>query len=324
MNRLYALTLPLIAATGAIPTIPTLRPPGPPTNGIVATAQGTVFFVDSFHRTVWRLDPGRELSAFVSGFNGRALQVDEDGNLYGTHEDNSGRVTIWRADCRGGIEELAHNEVPQYGHAFVVEEDGDVIASSGSGKRTGVRLWRASAHESHLIAGGEMGFRDGPGARARFFPIGSMTLTPDGDLLVTSGHTIRRVRVDGSVTTIAADERLLKPRSTFLSRILGSVQGHLSGIAVGTGGEIYVANSARNSVVRIAPDGTAEEVVTSDHGWTPTGVATANGSLYILEYGRGVRVRRIDSTGTISVVALVRPDRSLAASIMVSRAFARG
>lgn len=325
MNRLYSLALPLIvAAGGAIPTIPTLRPPGPPTNGIVATESGTIFFVDSFHRTVWRLEPGRGLSAFVSGFNGRALQVDEDGNLYGTHEDASGRVNIWRADCRGNIAELAHNEVPQYGHAFVVEEDGDVIASSGSGKRTGVRLWRASEHESHLIAGGEMGFRDGPGAKARFFPIGSMTLAPNGELLVTSGHTIRRVGADGSVTTIAADDRLLKPRSTFLSRLLGSVRGHLSGIAVGRSGEIYVANSARNSVVRVLANGSTEEIVTSDHGWTPTGVAFADGSLYILEYGRGVRVRRIDADGTLSVLALVRPDRTLATSIQLNRAFARG
>ena len=322
MHRLYAVAVPLIvASSGAIPTIPTiptLRLPGPPTNGIVATADGLVFFVDSFHATVWRLDPGRSLTAFVTGRNGRTLQVDDAGNLYGTHESESGVVTLWRADCHGTVEELSQSEVPEYGHAFVVEGDGDVIASSGSGRRTGVRLWRATDQEQHLLAGGDMGLRDGHGSKARFLPIGSMTLAPDGSLLVTSGHTIRRVALDGSVTTVAADERLLEPRNTFLSRLLGVVQGHLTGIAVGDAGEIYVANSARGAVIRIDPNGNAEEFVTSDDGWTPTGLAMANGSLYILEYGAGVRVRRIDPKGTLTVMALVRPSRSLA-----SRGFGR-
>src|SRR5690606_36038303 len=151
---------------------------------------------------------------------------------------------------------------------FVVEGDGDVIASSGSGKRTGVRLWRSMQHERQLLAGGDMGFRDGAGTEAQFFPIGSMTRTHDGELLVTSGPTIRRVGADGSVKTVASGERLLQTRNAFLSRLLGDVQGHLTGIAIGARGEIYVANSARDAVVRINPDGSADEVVTSDGGWT--------------------------------------------------------
>jgi hypothetical protein len=315
VHRLYSMAVPLIVAAGAIPTIPTLRPPEPPTSGIVATADGTVFFVDSYNRTVWRVQPGKGVHAFVTGRNGRALQLDDDGNLYGTHQDAQGRIGMWRADAAGSLEELSHAEVPEYGHAFVVDDDGEVIASSGRGRRSGVRLLRASEHEATLVAGGEWGFRDGAGATARFFPIGGMTRTRDGDLLVTSGATVRRVDADGKVRTIAANDRLLQPRTTLLSRLLGDVQGHLSGIAVGERGEIYVANGARDAVVRINANGTVEDVATSDHGWKPTGVATANGSLYILEYGPGVRVRRIDARGTLSVLALVRPERVAALTL---------
>lgn len=321
MNQLYSFAVPLlIAASGAIPTIPTLGGPGPLTSGIVALESGTVYFVDSFSHVVWRLRPGSSLDAFVTGRNGRSLCMDGDGHLYGTHEDVSGLITTWRADESGNVVNIAQTEAPT-GHTFIVEEDGAIVASRGSGKRTGVRLVR-TAHDHHhheLLAGGEMGFRDGVGGNAKFFPIGGMTRTPEGDLLVTSGTAIRRVGPDGQVKTIAKGERLLKPRYPFLARIFGEVHGHLSGIAVGSNGEIYVANSARDAVVRINRDGSAQDIVKAEEGWTPTGVATAGGSLYILEYGHGVRVRRIDPDGTLWIMALVPPDGTVAAAVTLGR-----
>jgi hypothetical protein len=322
VHRLYSMAVPLIVAAGAIPTIPTLRPAEPPTSGIVATDDGTIFFIDSYNRTVWRVQPGKGMQPFVTGRNGRALQVDDEGYLYGTHQDASGRVSMWRADGSGHVADLSHAEVPEYGHAFVVDDDGEVIASSGRDKRSGVRLLRAGEHEQTVVAGGAWGFRDGAGASARFFPIGGMTRTADGDLLVTSGASVRRVASDGSVRTVVANDRLLQPRSSLLSRLFFDVQGHLSGIAVGARGEIYVANTARDAVVRINADGTTEDIVTCDHGWKPTGVATANGALYVLEYGNGVRVRRIDAQGTVSMVAMVKSER--VASIMLGRGSVSG
>lgn len=318
--KLHTLAVPLIiASSGAIPTIPVLGPAEPLTSGIVATGNGTVYFVDSFNETVWRLQPGSALEAFVTGRNGRSLCYDGDGHVYGTHEDAAGRIIVWRADGSGRVVDMTQPHMPQYGHAFVVEDDGEVIATSGTGRRTGVRLVRSSDDEHEVIAGGEMGFRDGAGRHARFLPIGGMTRTPDGDLLVTSGASIRRVAADGTVHTIAKGERLLKPRHSFLARIFGDTHGHLMGIAVGAHGEIYVANTARNAVIRIQRNGSADEIVRSDRGWTPTGVATANGALYVLEYGRGVRVRRIDPSGAVSIVAHVKPDHAVAAAVPLAR-----
>ncbi|MBR9988905.1 MAG: hypothetical protein KFH98_04070 [Gemmatimonadetes bacterium] len=319
MNRLHSVALPLILASGAIPTIPTLGPPGPLPSGIVAMENGTVYFVDSFSHTVWRLQPGTGLEAFVSGRNGRALCVDGDGHLYGTHEDDAGRTTVWRAARNGSVVDLAGPEVPEYGHAFVVEDDGGMIATSGMDRRSGVRLLRAGGHDHEFIAGGRMGFRDGAGADARFLPIGGMTRTVDGELLVTSGGAIRRINADGSVETVAKDERLLKPRHSLLARFFGDGHGHLTGIAAGPAGEIFVVNSARNAVIRVNADGSADEIMKSESGWKPTGVSTANGSLYILEYGRGVRVRRLDANGAVSTIAQVKPERAVAATSAFGR-----
>jgi sugar lactone lactonase YvrE len=328
VHSMYAIALPaLFMVTGptvivdqfagedvSIPTIPTLQPPGPPTTGIVAAADGTVYFVDSYHNTVWRMQPGRGTTAFVTGRNGRSLQIDDEGNIYGTHRDG-GRLRTWRADGLGNVVEVTRTEVPeQSGHAFILDEDGELIGWTGANRRSGIRLWRAREHQRHLVAGGEWGYRDGSGVQARFQSIGGMALTSDGELLVTSGATVRRVGADGSVSTIAAGDPLLKPRG-FLARLVGDGQGHLTGIAEGDDGSIYVANTGRGAVVRIDPDGSTQDIATSANGWMPTGVASAHGALYILEYGTGVRVRRITSDGASSIVAHVRPDRGLAAAL---------
>ena len=323
MFRLNAFALPaLVAALGstpAIPTIPTFFPSGPPTTGIVVSAEGTVYFVDSYHSVVWRVVPGRGREPFITGKNGRSLQIDAGGNLYGTHTDSRGNLILWRADSHGTVTEIARPEVPdQFGHAFVID-DGEMIGFAGSGKRTGVRLWRAGEHDHQLLAGGELGLRDGTADEARFLPIGGLTRTADGELLVTSGATIRRVSAAGQVSTVVQGEKLLRPRSSLLARLLGASQGHLTGIAVADNGDIYVANAARDAVIRIDTQFRATEIWRSINGWTPTGVVAAHGFVYVLEYGNGVRVTRIGADGVPVLFAHVPVNRAVA-SMQGSRA----
>ena len=317
MIRLNGFAIPAlvvtVGASSAIPTIPTFFPPGPPTTGIVASAEGTIYFVDSYHNTVWRVAPGRAREAFVTGRNGRSLQIDEAGNVYGTHTDAHGHLILWRADRAGVVTEIARPEVPdEFGHAFVIA-DGELIGFTGTDRRTGVRVWRAGEHDAHLLAGGELGYRDGNASEARFLPIGGITRTADGGLLITSGGTIRRIGSNGHVTTVSHGEKLLRPRNSLLARLLGQHErAHLTSIAVGQNGDIYVTNAARDAVIRIDAHGRAHEIARSDHGWTPTGVVAARGYVYVLEYGNGVRVRRIGTDGIATLVALVRVDRTIA------------
>lgn len=335
MHRLYGMTLPILLATSAldglsapasaawptlrldatsaIPTIPTVSPAPPVTNGIAVADDGTVYFSDSFNSTVWRLLPGGGLHAFVTGRAGRSLQVDAQGTLYGTDHPQRGRVTLWSADTSGLVTEMPRVSLgDSHNHTFVIGDRGEVIGWSGGGRRNGARLWRAEQHRQQLVAGSDWGFRDGHGAHARFFAIGSMTRTADGELIVTSGSTVRRIDALGTVTTIAAGDALLRPRQTLLGRLFGESESHLTGVAVTATGDIYVANSARGTLVRVGRDGLVRDVLLSDSGWTPTGVATSSdGSLYVLEYGAGVRVRRI-TEGTVQVVAQLRPPRAVA------------
>ncbi|CAN5733450.1 hypothetical protein BH23GEM9_BH23GEM9_20620 [soil metagenome] len=302
MHRLYSIAIPVfmlvVSVELAVPTIPTLGLPAPVASGIVATDDGTVYFIDSFSNTVWRSRPGEATTAFVTGRTGRSLQIDSDGNIYGTHRESRGTIVLWRADPNGTVTELSRTSIPEnHGHTLLIGDTGDIFGWTGNGRRSGVRLWRARAHEQHFVAGGEWGFRDGPGADARFFAIGGMAHTHDGDLIVTSGATVRRICREGQVTTIAADLPLLRPRPSLLARIFGESQSHLTGVAVAGNGDIYVANAARDVVIRIDRNGRTTEIHSSEPGWKPTGVATANGVVYILEYGNGVRVQRVMEMG---------------------------
>lgn len=267
----------------AIPILPVAAPAPDHASGIIATGDGIVYFADSYHRTVWRVLPGQPATEFVSGRDVRALQLDGSGNIYGMQVDARGGLVLWRADGRGRVSDVARCEAANHGgHAFLVDEHGDIVGRDAV-RRTTIPL--AS--------------------------VGGMTRTGDGAILLTAGSAIHRIDADGNVVTVAEDERLLRGKRGWLARLFGGQSAHLSGIAVDANGTIYVANSARGIVAAIEPDGRVRKVLESEAGWTPTGVATANGAVYVLEYGPGVRVRRIDDNGD-TVVAAVRASRVLA------------
>jgi hypothetical protein len=278
MHRLYSIALPALLGTtaldalpvsalapdavpvgalapDALPTIPLLRA-APPANGIVAAADGTLYFVDD-HGTVWRTDPDAGVRTFIAGRSGGSLGIDDAGNVYGTQLRGRDHSVLWRADPDGVITQLAS-------------------APAGAA-----------------------------------FSLGSVaTQTRDGRLIVATDRSVRRVALDGTVTVLAADVALLEPRSNLLSRLFGTARPHLTGIAETDNGDIYIANAARGVIVCIRFGGHVEELAPAEPGWVPAGVAAANGAVYVLEHGNGVRVRRIERDGSSSVVASVAGGRS--------------
>jgi sugar lactone lactonase YvrE len=273
VQRLNGITIPLLlAAFEAFPTIPMPFPAASTTSGIVAAEDGTVYFADSFHNMVWKIRPGGQVAPFVTGLSSPSLQIDDHGNIYGTRREQRGRVVLWRADPAGVVTDVHRvSRVADHNHAFAVSDGGRVVGWSGT------------------------------------FAIGAMAHTATGDLVVTSGATVRRICRDGGVTTVAADHPLLQPRKNLLARLFGRPVSHLSGLALAANGDIYVASAVRGTVVRIDHrTGGVSDVLVSDVGWTPTGVAIAGGSVvYVLEYGAGIRVRRL-SGGAGELMAHVR------------------
>jgi hypothetical protein len=314
MQPLYSVTVPafmLVLALETVPTLPLFTPHTPSASGIVAGDDGSVYFVDAFHNTVWRVAPGGGASAFVTGLSGRSLRIDGAGNIYGTHQESSGTLVLWRADPAGDISELARTSFPaEHAHSFVLVDTTEVIGWIGHGRRSALRLWRRRPHTPDLIADPGWALRAAT-AGLRFSAIGGIAQDARGNLIVATGASILKLCRDGSSAIIASDQPLLRPRQNLLTRLFGETHDHLTGIAIAGSGDIYVANRARNVVVRIDGTGRMSEVHASEAGWTPTGVAIGRGVVYVLEYGNGVRVQRITADGS-SIVALVRSNRPFA------------
>lgn len=273
-----------IAAMTAIPVLPVVVPAPEHASGIIAARDGAIYFADSYHRTVWRVVPGQPAIEFVSGRDVRALQEDESGNIYGMQIESRGRLVLWRADRQGRVFDVARCEASNHtGHAFLIDDNGELVNRDAVLRRTDIPV----------------------------SSIGGMTRTDDGAILFTAGAAVHRIGADGRVMTVVEGERALRGKRNLLARLFGGSSAHLTGIATDVNGTIYVANSARGLVAGIAPDGRVRTVFASEGGWTPTGVAAANGAIYVLEYGPGVRVRRIADDGD-TVVAAVRASRTVA------------
>jgi sugar lactone lactonase YvrE len=259
--------------------------------GIVATQDGVVYFVDRARDVVWKLEDGA-LDSVVVGMKTSSLQLSPSGTLMGISRSRRG-AEAWLVREDGRVQTLARG----YGRGLAIDAEGQLYGWSEGPRGDRISVWRARSDGQRFeLASGLPGHRDGTGGAVRLFPIGAMLVSGDGSVLVTSGPAVRRVTPDGRVSTVAAGSSLLKPKQSLWRRLAGVVRGHLSGIASDGNGALYVANAERELVARVAR-GKATSFYKSPRGWRPVGVAATRDRVYVLEYGRGVRVAFIDKQG---------------------------
>ncbi len=174
----------------------------------------------------------------------------------------------------------------------------------------------ATPYTFALFAGaGVAGSADGTGGAAEFSqPIG-VALDSSGNLFVAdkNNHVIREITAGGVVTTVAG-----------LVGTFGSTDGTGSvarfnqptGLTVGSGGDIYVADSANNTIRKV----TSQGVVTTLAGTAgtagsisgagsvgllnqPHGIAVdSGGNLYVADFANNL-IRMVTQSGTISTLA---------------------
>ncbi len=165
-----------------------------------------------------------------------------------------------------------------------------------------------------LLAGsGTQGFLDGAAANARFNGPADAVRALDGTVYVADrvNHRIRRIGVDGAVTTVAGDGTagwIDGPAAT--ARFNEPV-----GLAFGAGGVLYIADSLNNRIRALAPDGKVTTVagngaVGGTDGFgagatmgRPWRIAVdAVGHLWVAEI-TGHRIRRVTPAGAVVTVA---------------------
>ena len=305
-----------------------------PASGIVVDSKGTIYFSDL--ETVWKVDTSGQLSIFRAGERGRhvhELAIDKDDNIYGadiSYVSEKWISTVWRMTSRGDLSYLLQpTSDPPRGMSMWLDAQGNMywVDQNNHTKTRTLLLRRTPSGAVSTLAGSAYGHADGVGTQAQFGGIGGQTFGPDGSIYLTDGDSVRKVTMDGTVTTIA---RGLTARTTEDSPTLfGGKSNSLMGLALGSDGAVFVADSGNRRVLKIS-QGKVDVVLRSEPPFFPTGAAvTSTGDVYILEVGltipnisSGPRVRKLSSDGTVSMVAMVGEDRSQrsATAVAVERA----
>ena len=281
---------------------------GHPAWGIAVDHQGQVYFSDL--KTIWKIDAQGKLSVFRAGGHTHELNIDEAGNVYGEHDFSA----IWKMTPAGDFSYIqAPTGNPPRGVSIWRDREGNMysVEQDNHLKRETLLLRRTPSGNVSVLAGSSYGHADGKGSRAKFSNIVGMAFGPDGSLYLTDSSSVRKVTMDGTVTTLA--------RNVMVENASGNPAGgsSLFGIAVDAQGNAFVADYGNRRILKIAPDGQMTTLIRAEESWFPTGVAERGGELYILEESHtpaykpiGTRVRKLSPDGRVTVLATVGENRT--------------
>jgi len=292
--------------------------------GIVVSSTGIVYFSDL--ETVWKIDGAGNVSVFRASVGGRhvhELTIDSNDNLYGPdsiYEPKTEKylIGVWKRTPDGKETQLQHPiDSVMSGVSIWRDRAGNMysIEQNNHIKERTLLLRKTPSGIVSALAGGPYGHKDGKGTSARFGSVSAMTLAPDGNIYMTDGTSVRRVSLNGTVTTLGTNlaARTAEDKPT----LFGGMDTIIMGLAVEHNGHVYVADAGNRRLLKIANDGRVGVVYRLDPPYFPTGVfATRSGDVYVLEFSftppgttDKPRVRKISPDGhnrLITSAGLVR------------------
>lgn len=308
-----------------------------PGTGIVVTDDGTVYFAHGPSSRLWKITPDGDATPLVAGGLKDEFRVPHsliaDGPEHLITASDEGSI-VWRISFDGTKQKIypPHNwngvgAVALGGAPFTMTPNGRILSIVDDDAHSQSRLVLVSFEGIVTpLAGGAPGLADGKGIAARFGPLHmtSFAWGPDGMLYMTeAGSAVRRVTLDGQVTTIAGGrERGSRDGVGREARFDG-----IMGLTVAPDGTIYVAETQQHRIRMIAPDGVVTTFAgTDEKGYadgpadkatfdSPVGITHAkDGSLYILEINNGpdgeyARIRRIDPHRQVTTVVTISAER---------------
>jgi sugar lactone lactonase YvrE len=279
--------------------------------GIVVDKNGRIYVGDIPANTIWRISGGGNVER-IARKHSHALHMDAAGNIYGSDPHLTQPIgSVWRLTTGGKIEDL----VPPTANlalglqSFAVDPAGNIYSvNARTVQSPRLELLRRSADGTITsLAGGTPGFADGRGGQARFSGVDGIAWGGDGAMYVADGARIRRVTVDGVVTT-------LTPRPLTVR----AWDEDLLGVAVDSAGAVYTADHAGRRILKVSRTGHSTTALSTGSIWAPTGVAVSGAGLFVLEHlrlplailgdvgiGPYLRVRHVAADGTITEVARI-------------------
>lgn len=290
--------------------------------GIDLDRQGRIYFTDTYHNCIWRLESNGTLTPVLRGVHLDYLIVGEDGYVYVIKDG------IWKISPNGEMTEVLNStQFPEGARPLCIDRQANIyfVNSNLALKRVPEIYKRTPEGTVALIAGGEEPQQDAQAVQAMFRHINSTVSAPDGSLYVRDDQYIRRVASDGTVSTLlhSEDASMAEDGEERLVRSMG--------MAVDIAGNVYVANYWKRAVMKVTADGKVSTMATSRWPWVPVGVAVSGNNIYVLErmgnpYGPSTilevskladrlgspRIRKVSPDGAITTLVVVKGDRGLA------------
>ena len=284
-----------LAATCLLAT-PALPHPG---SGIVVDRLGQIYFLDT-GAGLWKIDTQGKLIR-VGGPAFHWMTIDADDRFAGIRLPSGSAGEITRVGSSPTL--LVASDFP-----IAIGRNGNLYyPSRGPGGRVQIMQLSPSGQTSVLatlpattVSGKPLLYLNGLAAGA------------DGSLYFTENDAIRRISMQGQVSTVVADLHL-----DGCASIPGTTANDhplLRGLEVDARGVIYVAASSCGRVLKITPDGQVSTLAQTQSPWSPTAVARFGSDVYVLEYLHTAvesrrdwlpRVRKISPDGKTVIVATV-------------------
>ena len=110
--------------------------------------------------------------------------------------------------------------------------------------------------------------------RLNLYGLDGMSWALDSSLYLTDGPYVRKVTMDGVVSTIS--EKLTTE----------SMGEDLMGLTASSTGDLFIADYSGRRILKINIEGKIETVLQSGIVWSPTGIAVVGQELYVFEHLR--------------------------------------
>jgi|HubBroStandDraft_3_1064219.scaffolds.fasta_scaffold00801_3 tetratricopeptide (TPR) repeat protein len=248
--------------------------------GITIDPAGGLHFADAEAGVLWQVDARGRAAVLLEGVHAHELYGDSGGALYG--DDlvwdggwRSWRRGFWRLDPAGRLTDVLPPalEVPP-GMGLLADRRGNRYAFGRRGAGGALVLFRrAPGGTVTSLAGGGPGQADGHGAAAGFERVRAVRWGPDGALYASDGAAVRRITLNGDVSTLGGNPvgGLREPWPLLL------------GLAIDPRGHVLVADQARAGLLEITPGGAVSVRLEGGPFWSPAGVVADRRGIYVLE-----------------------------------------